>query len=239
MHESPAQIELLQVREVSPLLQGLSEEELRDLATAGHVRLTPAGSFLFKQGNPAELLYLVTRGKVLFYRVTPGGRRALLDVARPGDAIGSQGLIGETYFFTAEALVDSASVGWDGKTLARLIQAHPRLAVSAVRQAVTRMFELSEICSELIGDPAEQRLASALLRLAAKLGEPIQGSVRIAGLSEEDIGGMVGLSLFTTNRILRKWRGQGILRTGRREILILQLVELKRVVGDDAGSAQS
>jgi CRP/FNR family transcriptional regulator len=232
MHESPAQIELLRVRDTSPLLQGLSDGELHALASAGLVHQSPAGAFLFKQGDPAGLLYLVTSGSVLFYRVMPNGKRAMLDLARPGDAVGSQCLTRDTYFFTAQALEGSTSVVWDGQTLARLLQACPRVAANALRQAVARMFELSEMCSELIANTAEQRLASALLRLSRRLGErTLRGFIRITGLSEEEVGAMAGLSLFTTNRILGKWRRQRILRTGRRQITLLRQDQLESIAG--------
>lgn len=232
MHESPAQVELFRVRGASRLLRDLSDQEVRDLASAARVHQYPAGGFLFKQGDPASLVHLVTHGGVLFYRVTAAGRKAMLDLAKPGEAVGSQSILSERYFFTAEALHGSTTVAWDGATVMRLVQAHPRVAMNALRQAIERLVVLSEMCSDLITGSAEQRLASQLLRLSRKLGErTLRGFIRITGLSEEEVAGMAGLSLFTANRILGKWRRQGIIRTGRRQITLLRQDQLESIAG--------
>lgn len=231
MHETHALTEILRVRPTSPLLQGLSEGELRVIADAGRVQTVAAGAHLYKQGDPARLLFLLTQGKVIFYRVTAGGRRSLLDASGPGGVVGSYSAVRDTYFFTAQALEETTTVVWDGKAVTQLVQTYPTLAVNALRVTVGRIFELTEICSGLTSQPVEQRLASALLRLSKKLGERMRISVRIKGVSEEELGAVAGTSLFTVNRVLRKWARQGVVRTGRRQILILRQDRLEEIAG--------
>jgi CRP-like cAMP-binding protein len=213
------------------VLQGLSENELKALADAGRVGLAPAGTHLYEQGDPASLLFLVTQGKVIFYRVTPGGRRSQLDAVGPGGIVGSYSLASDIYFFTARALEQTTTVIWDSRTAVQLLEAHPKLATNSLRLAVGRIFELTQICSELVTDPVERRLASALLRLGEKLGERWCLSIRIVGLSEEEIASLAGTTLSTANRVLRKWERQGVVRTGRRRIVIHDPARLAQVAG--------
>ncbi len=75
------------LRHVS-LLQGLSEVDLRHVASLSRRVVLPAGSRLFAAGEPADALFVVGRGAL---RVERDGK--VLDLVRAGEVVGEMGLI--------------------------------------------------------------------------------------------------------------------------------------------------
>jgi len=103
---------------------------------------SPTNGFILR-GEPAENLYLVALGKVKLVRNSLSGREALLDILRGGEYFSALAAFGErTYMESAIAQTDGCI-----------------LQISA------------EIIQQLSAQSVEQRIASALLRLAGKWGE--------------------------------------------------------------------
>lgn len=205
-----------------PLFQGLKAAQLREILETAHRCPSPRGSFFFHQGDPASTLYLLVKGRARILHRNPEGQRVLLRVITPGELFGGVALLGEaTYPASAEAVEDSRALGWDGELLARLMERHPRLALNALRLLAGRLQELQERYRELATERVERRVARALLRLAHQMGRRTEEGVRIDfPLSREDLAEMTGTTLYTVSRILSGWERQGLIRAGRRRVLI-------------------
>jgi len=94
-----------------PLFKALREEDEADLVELHYlVRITHAveyatGDKLFLQGDPADKLYIVTRGKVRLTRYDREGIPRFLRDVGPGEYFGETGLIiGDFHDASAEAL---------------------------------------------------------------------------------------------------------------------------------------
>src|SRR4051795_11466591 len=77
------------------LLHGASEEEMRRLVSVGRRRTFARGEVVFHQGDPADSLHLVVRGRFAIESITPLGDRALVALRGPGDHFGEMGLLGD------------------------------------------------------------------------------------------------------------------------------------------------
>jgi CRP-like cAMP-binding protein len=76
----------------------------------------------------------------------------------------------------------------------------------------------------------EQRVASALLRLAAQTGIKAGKEISIElSFSRQDLAEMTGTTLYTVSRLLSEWERQEIISTGRERIKILKPHELVRI----------
>ena len=69
-----------------PLFREVQERDLRDLA-ASIVRLEP-GKLVFKEGSPADSLYVVLSGSVKIFVNDPAGKEVVLDTKRAGEYFG-------------------------------------------------------------------------------------------------------------------------------------------------------
>src|SRR5688572_33428857 len=76
-----------------PLLAGVPEAELAELAWALRYRDLPAGEVLWRQGEEAESMAFVTEGTVELSLSLPGRRAAQVVTMRAGEVLGEVALI--------------------------------------------------------------------------------------------------------------------------------------------------
>src|SRR3989449_10980477 len=106
------------------LFQGIPAEALEPLAPAIKERSFTAGSYIFHEGDPATVLYIIVGGQVKIARMGSSGTEAVFTVLLPGDSFGELTLFEDQPVRTmdAEAMV-------------------PTRCVTLERQAVTGFFE--------------------------------------------------------------------------------------------------
>ena len=75
-------------------------------------------------------------------------------------------------------------------------------------------------------------MAAKLLELAGSYGEPAPdgAGTRIA-ISQEELGNLVGTSRVSVNQQLKAWQREGVLRTARGRVTLLDLDRLRSVAG--------
>src|SRR5262249_37915821 len=76
---------------VARLLDQLPDEERRRVKAIARRRTFGRGEIVFHQGDPADSLHLVVRGRFAIEAITPLGDRALVALRGPGDHFGELG----------------------------------------------------------------------------------------------------------------------------------------------------
>lgn len=115
-----------------PLFQGLKDDRdelelFRVAALAKEAEYAP-GERLFGQGESADRLYYVLRGRIQLTRLGADGVRANLGMKRPGDAFGETGLlVGDFHDATAEALSPVRLLYLERGEFLTLLEQRPRL----------------------------------------------------------------------------------------------------------------
>ena len=215
------QLEADDLRQVG-LFQGLSLPELTTVLQAARQRVVPQDAFFFHQGDQATALYMLIRGRVRLTQVTPAGQQVILRIVSSGEMYGGIAALGETtYPAAAQTLEASAALVWDSDNMTRLMEAHPRIALNALRLLAGRYQEMQDRYRELATERVERRVARALLRLVRQIGRKVENGVLIDfPLSREDLAELTGTTLYTVSRILSGWEKQGLIETGRQRILI-------------------
>lgn len=108
----------------TPLFERLPAAALRRLIQAARlVRLRP-GEVLFRQGDPADALYVVVSGGVV--PIAEEQSRQRLGVLEPGDFLGEIALVtDQPRNATIEALVDSSLLAIDRAVISELFESEP------------------------------------------------------------------------------------------------------------------
>lgn len=216
------------------LFQGLDPATLAAIAQAARRRAVRAGGYLFRQGDPADRLYVLTRGSVKLTQSNPEGDQVLLRVVGVGETFGANAPLGNMrYPATAQAVPAGAVLVWDGPTMLRLMEAYPHLAINTVRVLAARVHEFQDRYRELATERVERRVARALLRLAGQAGHRVAGGVLIdMAFSRQDLAEMTGTKRFSISRIFSDWESRGIIQAGRERVLIRQPPALVRIAED-------
>lgn len=129
--------------------------ELQNAATSYTLA---GGQRLFRQGDRASNVYLVTSGRIKLVRYTIEGRMVVLQVARRGESLGDSSFLADFYSGTAIAEVESIAIAYPQPLLEEALQKYPELARD-YRTRLIRKIQSFEVSLELL------QIRSAHLRL--------------------------------------------------------------------------
>ncbi len=208
----------------SPIFAGLDAPgRLMILAAARAVSLK-ARDVLAREGDPATTFYLVQLGHLKLSRLSPDGSEIVLRFVGPGGPFGGVVAVSETlYPLTATAAEPARVLAWNRDVLLELIATHPQLHTNIVTQISHHLSDALTRVQEVTTDRVEQRVARALIRLAAHGGVPTATGVDIAHpLTRNELAGLVGTTLFTVSRLLARWEADGLIASKRRRISVLK-----------------
>jgi len=103
-----------------------------------------------------------------------------------------------------------------------LVRQHPEIALEANRQLARDRHMLLGRLAYLTYGSVRERLARGLLELGKRYGVHCEEGLRIAlPLFQRDLADLVGTSRQKVNLALRKFASQGLIRTKRGRIIIL------------------
>ena len=219
--------------------------EVLDELLAGSTRMTvPAGSVTHWEGEPEPHLELVLAGVVRVFVTARDGRTMTVGYCRPGALIGVMSLFATGFAMpaTTQALVD-AEVLRISATVAR------GMGTRDLRVARAFLGELSERALSFVYDipggafaTVRQRVARHLLDLAsARVGEQPApdhraGRELTVQVSQQELANAVGTVREVVVRVLRDLRQDGVVRTERDRIVLLEPARLIQQQGWNQGS---
>ncbi len=217
----PTEIERITLAQCQ-LFQNLDLDALADIMQMATRRHYTSGSFIFYQEDQANTFYVLIQGSVRMTQITPEGHQIIVHFFGPGQGVGIIATLGQfAYPLTAEAVEDCLFLIWNSQLMNQLMEKYPHLAINAARLLAGRFRELQDRYRELATERVERRVARTVLRLAKQLGKKIDGGILIdMPLSRRDLGEMTGTTLYTVSRIVSKWEQDGLVKTGREQLII-------------------
>lgn len=177
-----------------------------------------AGQRLFRQGDRAKSLYLVTSGRIKLVRYTIEGRMVVLQVARRGESLGENALVSNVYSCTAIAEIESNAIVYPQSLLSETSREYPELTEHLISRLVTKI-QSFEINLELL------QIRSAHLRLFQYLRyDAISNDRNTVNLNQplQEVAAELNLSPRTISRALARLESEGrIIRQA--DSIILQI----------------
>jgi len=102
----------------SPAFAGLSDARLALVAGCGRAVSFARGERLFREGDPAETLYLLRTGRVALSTHLPASDAVVIETLEAGEVVGWSWLFAPyTWHFDAHAVEDVRAVALDGASL--------------------------------------------------------------------------------------------------------------------------
>jgi len=213
------------------VFQGLDAHELESIAKLASLQSHEDGEYFFMQGDPALRSFLVVEGQVRLSQVTVEGQQVLLGYIGPGREFGIiSGLNAVHYPVSAQAVGPTKALAWHHEVFKRMFAEYPQVQRNAMNIMARQIGEFQSRIRELSTQRVERRIALAILRLARHSGRKVKDGVLIdLPLTRQDLGELSGTTLFTVSRTLKKWESEGLVRSKREQVIILDphaLVEL-------------
>lgn len=214
------------------LFADLPDSVCEDIVSIARPRDYVCGQMVFLEGDPITETFLLLDGRVKTTLLSQKGTEVILRLTNPGELIGGPGLsFRSTHHSTAQAIQESKVLVWRAEAFGTALERFPVLHRNANRILRWRLDEMEKRICEASTQLASPRLAHSLTRLADQIGHNVNSHIEI-NISQEELGRMTSMTLYTVNRLLSNWEIQGILRVRRQRIEIwnpLQLTALCKV----------
>jgi CRP-like cAMP-binding protein len=215
-----------------PFFKHLPADAISRINTLFHDFDISTDERIYFEGAEAEYLYLVAMGKVKLVQNTESGREVLLDILHGGDYFGSLSTFGgHRYLETAIAQTDCCILRISAQDFEQILTEHPDVTRKVLEAVSQRLAESQEIIKQLSTYTAEQKIASALMRLATKLGETRGDGVLIQlPFSRQDLAAMTGSTTETVSRAMSRFAKDGWIKSGRKWVTILNPKRLEELI---------
>lgn len=221
------------LREVD-LFSGLSPSELRQISQTLPMQTCRVGGLVTSPDEDDEKLYIVKRGRVRLYRLTPDGKQLTLDILDKGRIVGRMSWLGqELAGVYAEAVEDALICSFTPGELTRLIDRYPAIGVNIIRYLSERLAASEREREIMAFRSVEQRLAARLIELADRFGIAGDDGVEIdARLTQQELADMIGTSRETLATTVSSMRGRGILDMKQQRVMVRSMEALRALVDD-------
>lgn len=212
------------------IMDMLGQVERAALEQLGSPVRFPVEQTIFWEGQPSHSVLIIQEGHVKVTRRMDDGRESFLAVRGPGEVMGDEGvLMAEPRSATVATITEVVGLDVMADDLMRFVDERG-LWPDMYRAAVRRRRESDDERALLATLDVKSRLARWLLRLAAEVGEQVDDGWKIGvAMSQQDLADRIGASRDAVAIELRKLRGEGLITTGRRVIVLRDLGALRRI----------
>ena len=215
---------------ISPLFAGLSEAEQQALERRAQPRKFAEGENLFAQGNIANELFVITKGRVKVWRASEDGGVLTLTLLGRGQPLGTLGAADNRLnHANATAITPVEALAWRIEDLRQLMETSPPLTANVLRTITNYAEQLIERLEEVASVPVEQRIARTLLRMARRAYGELTADGCELPLSRQDLADLTSATLPTVSRIMSRWRGERLIAGTRGRVKLLDMAALARL----------
>jgi CRP/FNR family cyclic AMP-dependent transcriptional regulator len=167
---------------------------------------------VFVQGDSADAVFYIQRGKVRLSVVSKRGKEATIGVLSEHDFFGEGCLAGQPLrMCSATAMTDCSLMRIDKKSMMAVIHRERAFSDMFVTYLLTRNIRYEEDLVDQLFNSSEKRLARVLL-LLAHFGKDGTPEVAIPKISQETLAEMVGTTRSRINLFMNKFRKLGFVR---------------------------
>ena len=188
----------------------------------------PAGFAVYQSGSPADGVFIVESGRVVLRSRVRAARGFIPWIATPGETFGSEGLAPNGRYATdARADGPTETLFLSGERLRAFLREQPRSALALLSQLMAERASLLEKLRELTTLSVEQRLITALVRLAAT-DTFTRDDGRIALVPERYrlLCELVGATRESVSLVLSRLVGEGLVERVGSTLIVARLPEL-------------
>ena len=200
------------------IFRDLSPNELQEMDRQTKMAGCRPGKIFYMPEETGEVLFLLKKGHVQLYRMSPSGKKIVVATLGAGAIFGEMSLIGQGMHNTfAQAVNECTLCVMSRSDVDRLIHQKPEVAFRLVQALGERVSHLETRLEDIAFKSIPARLAQLLISMAKE--QNIKHMVR--GYTHQDLAEMLGTYRETTTQTLNEFRVAGLIEIGRKRIKIL------------------
>ena len=166
---------------------------------------------VFRQGQPADSLYYLRRGKVKLSVISQQGKEAIIAVLGTGEFFGEGCLAGQPLrMATAVAMSDCTLDKIDKLLMAKMLHEHHDISEIFVKHLLTRNTRYEEDLVDQLFNSSEKRLARVLL-LLSHFGKESKAETVVPNVNQDTLAQMVGTTRSRVSHFMNRFRKHGFI----------------------------
>ena len=179
---------------------------------SGKTSLTPPKKqVLYSQGDAADAVFYIQRGKIKLSVVSQQGREAVVAILEQGSFFGESCLAGQTIrTATATSLEDSSIVRIDKDAMLHVLHKEPTFAELFMAYLLAHSIRIQEDLVDQLFNSSEKRLARVLL-LMAHFGKEGTPELVVPKISQDTLAEMIGTTRSRVSFFMNKFRKLGFI----------------------------
>ena len=210
-----------------PLFRELAREELDRIAAGTAQVRAPAGTILFRRGEPCTGFHVIAYGQVKLAFSTADGTEKVLEILGPGSSFGEAVMfLDKPYVVLAETLADSLLLAIGKHAVFAELERNPKFARKMLAGLAQRLHRLVHDLEAHTLRSGTQRVIGYLLRdlPGEAAGDPV--AIELA-TSKGVLASRLNITREHFSRILHELSAGGLIEVRGRTIRILDLERLR------------
>ncbi|MFZ5555682.1 MAG: Crp/Fnr family transcriptional regulator [Pseudomonadota bacterium] len=214
------------------ILTVLSDSERNLLLQRSREVRFASGAALFTQGDRHVDNFLIRRGLVRTYYISPAGREITLAYWSDHDMVGGPNFFDAdcAHQWSSRAMEPTEALAISGHDLRFLTRNVSAIADYVIEVLVFKLRWISWTAQTLATESVHSRLAHLLLHLSELYGRERDGEIVLEHIfSQEELGNMVGATRPWISMLLRDFQKNGLLRMEKRRLVICNPAMLQNI----------
>jgi CRP-like cAMP-binding protein len=198
------------------IFQDLSQDEMAEMDRTTTMSTCKKGKIFYQPEDTTEVLFILKKGRVQLYRISPDGKKLIVATVGAGTIFGEMSIIGQGLQNTfAEAAEDCLLCVMSRHDVERLVLSKPAVSLRIMQVIANRLTIAESQLEDFAFKSIPTRLAAHLLRLRQEQGD------RIYGYTHQDLAEAVGTYRETATQTLNEFKADQLIAIGRKRIEIL------------------
>jgi len=169
---------------------------------------------IFRQGEPADSLFYLRRGRVKLAVTSKGGKEAIIAILDAGEFFGEGCLAGQQLrMAAATAMTDCTLLRIERRLMTRLLHEQREISELFLAHLLSRNIRYEADLVDHLFNSGEKRLARILL-LLSHFGKESRAEPVLPRVSQDDLAQMVGTTRSRVSYFMNKFRKLGFIDYG-------------------------
>ena len=210
------------------IFQDLSDSEMKEMDTTTTMSTCRRGKIFYRPEDSAEVLFILKKGRVQLYRVSPEGKKLIVTTVGAGTIFGEMAVLGQGMQNTfAEASENCLLCVMSRYDVERLILSKPSVSMRIMQIMAQRLKHAEAQLEDMAFKSIPARLAALLLRLREESGDD-----HIYSYTHQDLAEAVGTYRETATQALNEFKNHRLIEIGRKRIDIIDPEGLETIAAE-------
>ena len=207
-----------------PLFINLSDEALEAIGSMTHEKRLPPQKTIFKDGEEADSLYLISERKVQIEKEFKDQRRKVLAILDAGAFFGEMAIITDGFrCASAVTAEETVLISVDKNEFLNHLKANANICFEILQQVCLRLQTADSEIETLAFQNLPGRIATKILELQEQFGKPQpDGSHKVdLELTHANLAEMVGTNRETVSKYISIFRKESAIHYELRQLTVL------------------